>query len=195
MLCSSTLRDIQWSMALTGSDMTTGTHLCRWNLEVSESHLCFLTMLRSLPKGGICPLLGTIWAWRTAQCTGYSWKSPPFPPVSDPARVPYPLKVPRFSPFREKVPLEPELPFSILWPLNESLFCLHQTQFPYWQREPEQERTPWPGKNSLTRQGDFGSARAPRGGLHVYFGNRPNFLPENWTFTNHPRNCFCRSDL
>ena len=41
----------------TGSDMTPWMHLCSWDLEVSESYLCFI---RSLPKEGIYTLLGKI---------------------------------------------------------------------------------------------------------------------------------------
>lgn len=36
---------------------------------------------------------------------------------------------------REKIPLEHEPPLLILWPLNKTLSCLQQTQFPYCQHE------------------------------------------------------------
>ena len=50
-------------------------------LELSESYFCFITMLRFLPKVGICTGLGTI----PAMCKGV-WKT---------AHVPANLAVPR----------------------------------------------------------------------------------------------------
>ena len=41
---------MQWSALLTGSDLTTGMCLLRWDLEMSEIDLCFITMLRSPRK-------------------------------------------------------------------------------------------------------------------------------------------------
>lgn len=53
-----------------GSDVTTGICLCRWDQEVSESYLCFITMLRSLSKAGNYTLLGST----PAMCKG-AWKT------------------------------------------------------------------------------------------------------------------------
>ena len=67
-------------------------------LELSESYFCFITMLRFLPKVGICTGLGTI----PAMCKGV-WKT---------AHVPANLAVPRnLCPFpRAPVACLPPIP-------------------------------------------------------------------------------------
>ena len=127
-----------------GSVVTTGRCLSRWNLEVSKCFLCFITMLKSPPKVGICTLLGATGAmckevWKTAHARLPLEISTPFL-----ESVSWPWKFPDCPPPEEKVPLEHELPLSILWRLNKSLSCLHQTQFRYWHYELGWERTPWP---------------------------------------------------
>ena len=66
MICSCTGRDTCFerytvvNCSEPSPDLTTGPHLCRWNLEESKSYLCFIIMLRSLPNGGICTLLAQL---------------------------------------------------------------------------------------------------------------------------------------
>ena len=48
--CSYILRDMQWSTLLNRLWLDYWNVLLRWDLEVSEIDLCFITVLRSLPK-------------------------------------------------------------------------------------------------------------------------------------------------
>ena len=141
-----TLRDTQWS-TIPNQLWPPRGHACADETRgLSQHYLCFITLLTSPPKAGICALLGTICstckgAWKTAHDLAAPGNLHPFSRALMTLCL-VTLKFPYSPLFGEKVLLELELPFSILWPLSKSLFCLHQTQFHYWELETEWERTP-----------------------------------------------------
>ena len=135
----------------TGSGLTTGKSLFRWNLEVLESYLCFTAMLRYPPKAvdlcsaghNLCHVQGSLRA-----CTCHLFLEIPVLPSFWWCSCLLSLVSSLLSSLRNHECLS-----YILWPLSKSLSGLCQTQFCYWQREYKQETIPWLRQVTLVQIG------------------------------------------